>query len=149
MKVIEIYYSSYSIKMKTLVTITKLAESVSMISEQSIVATHPHAAASWRGRALCPAAERKRRCTSWPGPPNQAGPSLAKHSFLWRWSSLEWSTPHTQTNKISLHRFQHLQQPPHIQRSHGDPPIVFNLEYFLKFTPIRFLLKKKKIIKGC
>lgn len=64
MKVIEIYYSSYSIKMKTLVTMTKLAESVSMISEQSIVATHPHAAASWRGRALCPAAERKRRCTS-------------------------------------------------------------------------------------
>lgn len=39
------------------------AESVSMISGQYVVAAHPHAAASWRGRALCPAAERKHRCT--------------------------------------------------------------------------------------
>lgn len=32
--------------------------------KKSIVATHPHAKASWRGRALCPAAERKHRYIS-------------------------------------------------------------------------------------
>lgn len=63
-----IYYNDIKVVAETLVTMTKLAASVSMISgseaEQSMAATHPHAAASWRGRALCPAAERKRRCTS-------------------------------------------------------------------------------------
>lgn len=57
---------------------TEPAVSVSIISEsggkrgerereekkKSIVATHPHAKASWRGRALCPAAERKHRYIS-------------------------------------------------------------------------------------
>lgn len=31
---------------------------------QSVAAAHPHAAASWHGRAPCPAAERTRRHTS-------------------------------------------------------------------------------------
>lgn len=88
-----------SVVADTLVTVAKLGVILSMISrsdaEQSIVATHPRAAASWRGRALCPESERKRRCTSWQGPPSQAVLSLAKHLFLWRWSSLEESTTHT------------------------------------------------------